>query len=218
VTHRLQTPLTRNLEVYDWPGRYAQRFDGLSPGTGAAILQEGRKSVETRSQEEATQAIAVQGQSVVPMLTAGHKFTLERHADGNGPYVLTGVSHSARVSEQGNDRITYSNTFTCIPAALPFRPARTTPRPVVPGPQTAVVTGPANSEVFTDRYGRVKVQFHWDREGRFDENSSSWIRVGTVHAGSGFTPPRVGDEVIVGFLEGDPDQPIILGRVPNAPR
>jgi type VI secretion system secreted protein VgrG len=218
VVHQLQTPLTRGLEIYDWPGEYAQRFDGLSPGTPAAILQEGSRTVGIRSQEEAAQAIVIQGQSVAASLTAGHKFTLERHVNANGPYVLTKVSHSARVSDQGNRQTSYSNTFTCIPTALPFRPARTTPRPVVAGPQTAVVTGPEGSEVYADSYGRVKVQFHWDREGRHDENSSTWIRVGTVHGGAGFALPRVGDEVIVGFLEGDPDQPIILGTVPNPVR
>ena len=166
VIHRLQTPLTRSLEVYDWPGEYAQRFDGLSPGTGAAILQEGKRTVAIRSQEEAARAIAIQGKSVVPSLTAGHKFTLAGHFNANGSYVITGVSHSARDPATGNNRSDYDNTFTCIPAALPFRPARTTPRPVVAGPQTAVVTGPPGSEIFMDRYGRVKVQFLWDREGR----------------------------------------------------
>jgi type VI secretion system secreted protein VgrG len=215
--HRLQTPVTRKLEIYDWPGEYAQRFDGIAPGTGAAILQEGARTVGLRSQEEAAQAIVIQGRSVVASLTSGHKFTLSGHVNANGAYVLTGVSHSARV-EPGNNRTTYSNTFFCIPAALSFRPARTTPRPVVAGPQTAVVTGPGGSEIFTDKYGRVKVQFHWDREGRQDENSSTWIRVGTVHSGGTFAPPKIGDEVIVGFLEGDPDQPIVLGTVPNAER
>ena len=146
VIHRLQTPLTRSLEVYDWPGEYAQRFDGLSPGTGAAILQEGKRTVAIRSQEEAARAIAIQGKSVVPSLTAGHKFTLAGHFNANGSYVITGVSHSARDPATGNNRSDYDNTFTCIPAALPFRPARTTPRPVVAGPQTAVVTGPPGSE------------------------------------------------------------------------
>jgi type VI secretion system secreted protein VgrG len=216
--HRLQTPLTRALEVYDWPGEYAQRFDGLAPGTGAAILQEGTRTVRVRSQEEAAQAIVIQGRSAVATLTSGHKFTLVEHVNANGSYVLTGVSHSARVSDRGNNRTTYNNTFFCIPAALPFRPARTTPKPVVAGPQTAVVTGPGGSETFTDRYGRVKVQFHWDREGQQDGNSSTWIRVATIHGGGGFAPPRVGDEVVVGFLEGDPDQPIILGTVPNVER
>src|SRR5262249_41694681 len=96
-----------------------------------------------------------------------------------------------------------------------------TPRPFVQGSQTAVVVGPAGAEIFTDKYGRVKVQFFWDREGKNDANSSCWVRVGALHAGqeTGFvTVPRIGQEVVVDFLEGDPDQPIIVGSVYNANR
>src|SRR4029077_6740360 len=110
-------------------------------------------------------------------------------------------------------KLDYQNTFTCIPSALPYRPPRVTPRPAIDGTQTAVVVGPAGEEIFTDKYGRVKVQFHWDRNGKKDANSSAGIRVGALHAGqeSGFvTVPRIGQEVIVDFLEGAPDQPIIV--------
>ncbi len=101
---------------------------------------------------------------------------------------------------------------------MPFRPPRTTPRPVIQGSQTAEVVGVKGEEIFTDKYGRVKVQFHWDREGKRDENSSCWIRVSHPWAGKGWgsvSIPRIGQEVIVDFLEGDPDQPIITGRVYN---
>jgi type VI secretion system secreted protein VgrG len=113
----------------------------------------------------------------------------------------------------------YSNAFTCIPFGLPFRPARTTPRPFVHGSHTATVVGPSGEEIFTDKYGRVKVQFHWDREGKDDSDSSCWVRVGTPWAGKQWGMihiPRIGQEVIVDFLEGDPDQPIIVGSVYNA--
>src|SRR5205823_7892747 len=131
-----------------------------------------------------------------------------------GAYVLTGVGHSARMetdyrSGEGGG-MDYRNTFRCVPAALPFRPKRTTPKPVVPGSQTAVVVGPAGEEIFTDKYSRVKVQFHWDREGQHDADSSCWIRVGTLWAGKHWGVihiPRIGQEVIVDFLEGDADQP-----------
>jgi type VI secretion system secreted protein VgrG len=119
----------------------------------------------------------------------------------------------------GNVGESYSNHFTCIPFDVPFRPLRATPRPTVQGPQTAVVVGRAGEEIFTDKYGRVKVQFHWDREGKRNENSSCWIRVSHPWAGKGWGAvaiPRIGQEVIVDFLEGDPDQPIITGRVYNA--
>src|SRR5262249_25556740 len=102
---------------------------------------------------------------------------------------------------------------------VPYRPPRTTPRPQVGGPQTATVTGPAGEEIFTDKYGRGKVQFHWDRQGKRDQDSSCWIRVSQLWGGAswrGIHIPALGREVIVGFLEGDPDQPIITGRVYNA--
>src|SRR6202035_2314995 len=102
---------------------------------------------------------------------------------------------------------------------VPFRPTRVTPKPSVQGCQTAVVTGPAGEEIYTEKYGRVKVQFHWDRLGKKNENSSCWIRVSHPWAGKGWgsvATPRIGQEVVVDFLEGDPDQPLITGRVYNA--
>jgi type VI secretion system secreted protein VgrG len=116
---------------------------------------------------------------------------------------------------------TYTNTFTCVPASVPYRPARITPKPVVSGIQTAVVVGPKGEEIHTDKYGRVKVHFHWDREGRKkkDDTISIWIRTAHNIAGNkwGFMAiPRIGQEVVVEFIEGDPDRPIITGCVYNA--
>jgi type VI secretion system secreted protein VgrG len=119
----------------------------------------------------------------------------------------------------GGDEFAYENSFTCLPASVPFRPQRVTPKPTVRGTQTAFVVGPKGEEVFTDKYGRVKVQFHWDREGKNDEKSSCWVRVGQSVAGKRWGSsfwPRIGQEVIVDYLEGDPDQPIIIGSVYNA--
>ena len=113
----------------------------------------------------------------------------------------------------------YSNSFTCIPYKIPFLPERGTPKPVVRGPHTAVVVGPPGEEIFPDKFGRVKVQFFWDRQGKMDENSSCWTRVSHPWAGKnwGFVAiPRIGHEVVVEFLEGDPDRPIIVGSVYNA--
>ncbi len=112
----------------------------------------------------------------------------------------------------------YSCSFTAIDATQPFRSPRITPKPSISGPQTAMVVGPSGEEIYTDEYGRVKVQFHWDRYSKADENSSCWIRVAQVWAGKNWGAmyiPRIGQEVIVEFLEGDPDQPIITGRVYN---
>ena len=106
-----------------------------------------------------------------------------------------------------------------IPADVQYRPQRITPRPEVNGSQTAVVVGPSGEEFFTDEFGRIKVQFHWDREGRCDETSSCWIRVAQVWSGTGFGAmftPRIGEEVIVEFLEGDPDRPVVVGTLYNA--
>src|SRR6185295_12030112 len=113
----------------------------------------------------------------------------------------------------------YRCSFVAMSSEQQFRPRRATPKPFVQGPQTAVVVGPGGDEIYTDKYGRVKVQFHWDRYGKKDENSSCWIRVSHPWAGKGWgsvAAPRIGHEVIVDFIEGDPDQPIITGRVYNA--
>jgi len=113
----------------------------------------------------------------------------------------------------------YHCTMKVLQSKQQFRPARITPRPTMGGPQTAVVVGPGGEEIYTDKYGRVKVQFHWDRYGKKDQNSSCWIRVSNPWAGAnwgGMAVPRMGQEVVVDFLEGDPDQPIIIGRVYNA--
>jgi type VI secretion system secreted protein VgrG len=222
VTHRLAAGGAEALEHYDFPGGYAGRFDGVDPGGAerpeelAKILEDGRRTVEIRMQEEASAALVVAGGSSAPGLTAGHRFQLSRHFDADGPYVLTGVSHRARAIVGG--LFDYRNTFECIPAGLPFRPARATPKPVIPGIQTAVVAGPPGEEILTDKYGRVKVQFHWDRTGSRSGDSSCWVRVGALHAGaeSGTViVPRIGWEVVVSFEGGDPDRPIIVGSVYN---
>ena len=230
VSHKLKVAGNDALEIYDFPGGYAQRFDGVTPGGSDRasdiqnIFQDNERTVGLRMQQETTPALSISGRSTCRQFTAGHKFTLDRHFNANGVYVLTQVGHFATLGDTyttGSDTSQiYENTFECIPRALPFKPARTTPRPTVEGTQTAVVVGPLPVEqIFTDKYGRVKVQFFWDREGKFDADSSCWIRVATAWAGKGWGQiniPRIGHEVIVDFLEGDPDQPIIVGSVYNA--
>ena len=230
VSHKLKVGSPDRLELYDWPGGYAQRFDGVSPGREdrpsdiQKIFKDNQRTAQVRIQEEATGSLMISGGSRLRQLTAGHRFTLKEHFNANGPYVLTSVSHTARMtsdyrSGQTEDEVAYENSFTCIPVALPFRPQRVTPKPVVHGTQTAVVVGPKGEELYTDKYGRVKVQFHWDREGKNDEKSSCWIRVAQSIAGKRWGAsfwPRIGQEVIVDYLEGDPDQPIIIGTVYNS--
>jgi type VI secretion system secreted protein VgrG len=235
ASHKLKVADNSKLEIYDWPGEYAQRFDGIDKGGGERpaelqkIFDDNKRTVNIRMQQEAATAVSVQGASNCRQLVPGYKFTLApepkdpllKLLNADGAYVLTGVSHSARGGDYRSDGagFQYHNTFTCIPAALPFRPQRTTPKPVVPGSQTAVVVGPAGEEIFTDKYGRVKVQFHWDRQGKHDAGSACWVRVATPWAGKQWGMihiPRIGQEVLVDFLEGDPDQPIIVGSVYNA--
>lgn len=234
ASHRLEVAGGSKLELYDWPGEYAQRFDGVPPGGGERpaevqkILPDGERTAKIRMEQEAVTAVTLQGASNCRQMVSGHKFTLTTLDDElteplqpEGNYVLTAVSHSASLGDYGagGQSFDYYNSFNCIPAAVPFRPRRTTPKPVVPGSQTAVVVGPPGAELFTDKYGRVKVQFHWDREGKNNDNSSCWVRVAQPMAGKRWGTsfwPRIGQEVVVDFLEGDPDQPIIVGCVYNA--
>lgn len=217
------------LELYDYPGGYAQRFDGVDKTGGdraedvQGIFEDNQRTVDLRMQAETAPALTINGAGGCRNFTAGHKFTLDRHFSDGGKYVLTSVEHrSTQPIGTGRDQVesfTYENSFSCIPFGVPFRPQRVTPLPVVRGTQTAVVVGPAGEEIFTDKYGRVKVQFHWDREGKKDVDSSCWVRVATLWAGKQWGVvhiPRIGQEVVVDFLEGDPDRPIIVGSVYNA--
>ena len=229
VTHKLRVGPTAQLESYSYPGGYADWFDGIDRGGSeqAADLQhvyeQNRRLVDMRAQEEAASAVRIHGESDCGNLTSGHGFSLTEHSDGDGDYILLSVTHDMTTSgnyTSGNSvELTYSNEFECLPAALAFRPERKTPRPTVQGTQTAIVVGPAGEEIFTDKYGRVKVQFHWDRQGKRDADSSCWVRVATIWAGKGWGVihiPRINHEVVVDFLEGNPDRPIIIGSVYNA--
>jgi type VI secretion system secreted protein VgrG len=156
----------------------------------------------------------LRGEGFAHAFSAGHTFTLvghEREA-ANTQWVLHRVTHHATLTD-------YRNRFEAFPGTAAFRPPRRTPRPRIAGTQTALVVGKAGEEIWTDEYGRVKVQFHWDRVGQQDEHSSCWVRVAQGWAGQGWGSifiPRIGQEVVVAFLEGDPDRPLITGAVYNA--
>ncbi len=228
VTHKF-TLANDHLEIYDYPGAYAQRFDGIDPKGGDRpadiqhIFEDRTRTVRLRMEQEEVCGIRIEGSSDCGQFTAGHKFTLERHFDADAPYLLTRVEHEAsdesyRSMNLGVSAFKYQNRFECIPDALRYRPQRMTPRPVIAGMQTATVVGPKGEEIFVDKYGRVKAQFPWDREGKLDADSSCWLRVATPWAGRNWGMvqiPRIGQEVVVDFLEGDPDQPIIVGSVYN---
>ena len=198
------------LEQYDWQGDYVQAGDGTQWAEG-------------RLDEQQTRYESARGSANAHGIEAGRLLTLERHPreNQNAEYLVTQATVHARndAYETGGSAGSYQCEFSAIPSAQQFRPQRRTPKPFVQGPQTAVVTGPAGEEIFTDKYGRVKVQFHWDRQGKKDEKSSCWVRVSHPWAGKNYGVihiPRIGQEVVVDFLEGDPDQPLITGRVYNA--
>ncbi|MQA92169.1 MAG: type VI secretion system tip protein VgrG [Gemmatimonas sp.] len=219
-----------SAEVYDYPGNYAQRFDGIDRGGGERagdlqkIFDENRRVVGLRARAGASRQTTLRGESNYPFLTPGHLITIEGHyrSEFNGEYFIVSVTHQASVEtydDGGRSPFSYRNSFVCVPKDRPFAPPRVAPLARVTGAQTAVVVGPSGSEIFTDKYGRVKVQFHWDRQGQQDSDSSCWVRVATPWAGKNWgmiTIPRIGSEVVVDFLEGDPDRPIIVGMVYNA--
>ena len=210
------------LEVYDYPGGYSRKFDGIDKSGGESaselnkVFQDKTKVASIAMEEFDSRYKIISGASDCSSMTAGHRFNLENHPGSqNGSYVLTSVSHTATQSPDYNSEDTvldpYDNSFTCIPVgsgAPTFRPGRITPKPTVEGMQTATVVGPGGEEIFTDKYGRVKVQFHWDRNGANDADSSCWMRVAQNWAGKKWGTmfiPRIGMEVMVGFLEGDPE-------------
>lgn len=218
------------LEIYDYPGEYAQRFDGVDQQPLGDVEPQGRELVRTRMQEGETPHLVISGTSTCGDFSAGLRLKIKGKDDQpfkvegtEGRYVLTSVRHFI---EQSPDYVSnrsvaepYRNTFTCIPHEVPFRPARVTSRPVVQGLQSALVVGPKGEEIHTDKYGRIKVQFPWDRYGKTDESSSCWVRVAQQWAGKRwgtYFTPRIGQEVLVAFIEGDPDHPIIVGSVYNA--
>src|SRR6266480_1952895 len=198
-------------EVYDYPGSFAKLDEGERY---ARLLLEGREAMQHVSRGEGT----------CRTFQSGFRCDLKEHyrSDANQTYQLLHVQHSAQTGDYRSGdagHFDYHNSFVAIPHATPFRPPRVTPEPVVQGSQTALVVGKSGEEIWVDKHGRVKVQFYWDRNGKKNEDSSCWVRVATSWAGKnwGFVQiPRIGQEVIIDFLEGDPDRPIITGRVYNA--
>ena len=223
----------QKLELYDFPGGYARKYDEIS-SSGAAQTSE--LNLVNTDKDNASkfvmesldaQVIVCQGVGDCAAMTAGYRFELFNHplSMQNAKYVITAITHEAEqtpsyISDEDIEKA-YTNNFNCIAHGAgkpPFRPLKKTPKPIVQGGQTAFVVGPSGEEIFTDKYGRVKVQFNWDRHGQVDASSSCWMRVAQSWAGNKWGAmfiPRIGMEVVVNFLEGDPDQPIITGCVYN---
>ena len=202
-----------DYEVYDYPGEYSEKTDG-------------ELYAKVRMEELARSYEVCSGESDARGICPGHLFTMTVRdntdrslKDQAREYLVVSASYQASAEDyetSGGTDDAFGCFFNAIPSSIQFRPARISPKPLVEGSQTAIVTGPSGEEIYTDKHGRVKVQFHWDREGKHDENSSCWIRVSQAWAGAGWGAmyiPRIGHEVIVHFIEGDPDRPIITGRV-----
>ena len=204
-----------DLEDYDYPGRFTERARGKHLSQRA--LERHRHDYEL-----------AEGESDQPQLASGHFLSLTEHprSDWNQLWLLTEVLHEGKQPQVLEESVTshvdsgdgfvqgYRNHFSATPWDIPFRPLLNHPKPKILGSQTAVVTGPAGEEIHCDEYGRVKVQLHWDREGQADDKTSCWLRVSSSWAGDrygGIAIPRVGMEVLVTFLEGDPDQPLVTG-------
>lgn len=210
---RLKRPMKQGhpaQEVYDYPGEFLKS-------------SEGEQHVKVRLDELQANFEVAHAEGTVHGLYAGGLFTLEGHprSDQNNEYLVTAASYTlagnAHDTGEGEERA-FLGRYSCLNSQQQFRAPSRTPRPKVDGPQTATVVGKAGEDISTDQYGRVKVKFHWDLDPARDETSSCWVRVSQVWAGAQWGAmhiPRIGQEVIVDFLEGDPDRPIITGRVYN---
>ena len=201
----------KKYEVYDFPGEFEDRSEGEEYG--------GLRQEELEADQH-----QLEGESNCRSITPGYKFKLVQHRQEkqNETYLITYANHSAHEGSvyigDPHGGAKYENFFRCIPSETQYRPARTTPKHQMRGLQSAIVTGPAGEEIYCDSYGRVKVQFNWDREGQYDENTTCWMRVMQPWAGANWGQiwvPRIGQEVVVAFFEGDPDRPFIMGGLYN---
>ena len=201
-------------EVFEYEGLY-----------GYADSDEGLRKARYRLEAMEVNGKTFSGESNCRAMEPGHYFELTQHYDHDNDtaddrqFLILSVNHWGQNNYSGDGEAGYRNGFTCIRRKIPFRPSLHTPRSTISGPQTAIVVGPPGEEIYTDELGRVKVQFHWDRNGEFDDHSSCWVRVAQSGASGGFGSiliPRVGDEVVVMFLDGNPDRPLIMGSLYNS--
>ncbi|MDC6108672.1 type VI secretion system Vgr family protein [Serratia rubidaea] len=204
------SPSPGSIDVYDWPGRYVEH----GHGEFYARIRQERWQVDHQQ---------IQGTGTAVGLAPGYTFALLNAPffSDNGEYLTTAVHYQFeenRYASGDSGGSVHRLDFSVIPSSVVFRPEQATPWPRTYGPQTAKVVGPQGESIWTDKYGRVKVKFHWDRLANGDDTSSGWVRVSSAWAGQGFGGvqiPRVGDEVVIDFINGDPDRPIVTGRVYN---
>ncbi|QDU61955.1 Phage-related baseplate assembly protein [Planctomycetes bacterium Pan216] len=230
VSHRFDVNKDDALQIEEFPGGFAHFVDSTGPmgqdysGDVQRLFQLNQRVASLRMQEHAVRGIDLEGAGDHGGLMPGYTFDLKGHPNADGSYLIRSVEHSIRMpgylaepEDRGGE--SYANRFSCMPLELPFRPIKRHPKPSVSGPHTAKVVTPKGEEIFTDPSGRVKVHFHWDREGANDGGDSCWVRFAQSWAGKGYgmmTIPRAGQEVVVNFLDGDPDRPLIVGSVYNA--
>ncbi|MDD1976991.1 MULTISPECIES: type VI secretion system Vgr family protein [Pseudomonas] len=202
------------FEVFEYEGLY-----------GYANVDDGMQKARHRLEAMEVKGKTFSGNSNCRSMEPGYYFELAQHYDHDNDaqddrqFLLLTIKHWGQNNYANGGEAGYQNSFTCIRRKIPFRPALHTPRGVIVGPQTAFVVGPPGEEIYTDELGRVKLQFHWDRNGEFNDQSSCWVRVAQSGASGGFGSillPRVGDEVVVEFLDGNPDRPLIIGSLYNS--
>jgi type VI secretion system secreted protein VgrG len=214
------------LEIYDYPGRYVRAGQDHPEDLPLKDIKgDGDRYARTRLEELVARQERGEGSTDAMGISAGLLFTMKNHPrqEQNREYLVLAATYRLALPDQESYALTSSERvfecrFSAQASRTPFRPVRSTPKPVVQGPQTARVVGKAGEEIWTDNHGRVKVEFPWDRASPGNERSSCWVRVAQAWAGAGWGAmyiPRIGQEVLVDFLEGDPDQPIITGRVYN---
>jgi len=204
------SPVPGSVDVYDWPGHFVDHSHGES---------------YARIRQEVWQAEhhSVSGSGTATGIAPGFTFAIINapHFSDNGEYLVTSATYDFAENSYASGDTSDSRhniSFTVLPSSVTYRTPPETPWPKTHGPQTAKVVGPKGESIWTDRYGRVKVKFHWDRLAKGDDTSSCWVRVSSAWAGQGFGGvqiPRVNDEVVVDFINGDPDRPLIIGRVYN---
>ena len=206
---RVSNAHSTHLQYFYYPGDFQSRQQGNT------VSSLGMKGFDSN-------VSVVTGAGSLCHFASGTTFDLDHHPDSEEQqrWLLTEVTHDMITAEDGHS-IEYSNRFRCIPANTPWKTRQTVPKPVMAGLHSAVVTGPENQEICLDKHHRIKVKFHWDREAKDDQNSSCWVRVAQPMTGDGFGcqfTPRVGDEVVISFLDGDPDKPLVVGTVYNGKR
>src|SRR5262249_36138312 len=196
-------------EWYQYPGRYS-------------VPAEGQRLAKTRLEELRSGRLTASAQTNALAAQPGKAFSLQGHPFGDAKYLITGIALLLRSDREDSsgplvDRgdAAFRLQMEVVPSGQPFRPPRCTPRPRILGMQTARVTGPSGEEIHCDEHGRVKLQFHWDRDGKLDDKSSCWVRVSQAHTTGSVMIPRIGWEVGVEFLDGDPDRPLCMGRLYN---